>query len=82
MRFKEAEAAQLKAVDIRRKRAHKSPAAYEPALAAELSSLASVYVQNRRFKESEQAWREALEICRRLATDNPEWRRIRKPAST
>ena len=47
------------------------PAAYEPYVATTLNNLGIVYADTQRVANADSAYREALDIRRRLAKENP-----------
>ena len=59
------------ALAMRERLVKDNPQAYEPDLARSYNNLANLYRDTQRFTESEQMYKAALEIRKRLAEANP-----------
>ena len=71
-RYREAEEAYGKAVEIHSRLAERNPEAFEPDLAMSYNNLGTLYYATKRYWEAEEAYGKAVEIRIRLAARNPE----------
>jgi tetratricopeptide (TPR) repeat protein len=70
--YDKAEAANQKALEIRKRLAQANPEHYEPDVAMTQNNLGNMYADLNAYDKAEEAYNEALEIYQRLAQANPE----------